>query len=119
MSVLVIAEKPSVGMSIAAVLGARERKDVCTEGNGYIVLWCVGHLVGLDAAYEYDERYGKWRREDLPIVPADWKYVIFDAKKKQFNILRSLMNRANVENLVRATDSGREGNIYPHYPSFR
>jgi DNA topoisomerase-3 len=82
-----------------------------TEGGGYIVSWCVGHLVGLADAYEYDERYGKWRREDLPIVPADWKYVIFDAKRKQFNILRSLMNRKDVDRLVCATDAGREGEL--------
>ena len=111
MSVLVMAEKPSVGMSLAAVLGARERKDGYTEGNGYIVSWCVGHLVEIADAYEYDEKYGKWRRDDLPIVPADWKTVIFEDKKKQFNILRSLMNRKDVESLVCATDAGREGEL--------
>lgn len=111
MSVLVIAEKPSVGMSLAAVLGARERKDGYTEGGGYIVSWCVGHLVGLADAYEYNEQYGKWRREDLPIVPDAWKYVIFDNKKKQYNTLRGLMNRPDVESLVCATDAGREGEL--------
>jgi len=111
MNVLVIAEKPSVGMSLAAVLGARERKDGYVEGNGYIVSWCVGHLVGLADAYEYDEKYGKWKREDLPIVPDTWKYAIFDGKKKQFNILRTLMNRPDVESLVCATDAGREGEL--------
>jgi len=111
MSVLVIAEKPSVGMSLAAVLGARERKDGYVEGNGYIVSWCVGHLVGLADAYEYNEQYGKWRREDLPIVPDAWKYTVFDGKQKQFNILRTLMNRADVESLVCATDAGREGEL--------
>ena len=115
MSVLVIAEKPSVGMSLAAVLGARERKDSYTEGNGYVVSWCVGHLVGLADAYEYDERYGKWRRDDLPIIPDSWKYVIFDDKKKQFDILRGLMNRPDVENLVCATDAGREGELIFRY----
>ena len=111
MNVLVIAEKASVGMSLAAVLGARERKDGYVEGNGYIVSWCVGHLVGLADAYEYDEKYGKWKREDLPIVPDTWKYAIFDGKKKQFNILRTLMNRPDVESLVCATDAGREGEL--------
>ena len=111
MSVLVIAEKPSVGMSLAAVLGARERKDGYVEGNSYIVSWCVGHLVGLADAYEYNEQYGKWRREDLPIVPGEWKYTVFDGKQKQFNILRTLMNRADVESLVCATDAGREGEL--------
>ena len=111
MSILVIAEKPSVGMSLAAVLGAKDRKDGYTEGNGYIVSWCVGHLVGLADAYEYNEQYGKWRREDLPIVPDDWKYTVFDSKKKQFNILRGLMNRPDVERLICATDAGREGEL--------
>jgi len=111
MSVLVIAEKPSVGMSLAAVLGARERKDGYTEGNGYIVSWCVGHLVGLADAYGYNEQYGKWRREDLPIVPEEWKYAVFKNKDKQFNILRGLMNRKDVDRLVCATDAGREGEL--------
>ena len=108
---LVIAEKPSVGMSLAAVLGAKKRKDGYIEGNGYIVSWCVGHLVGLADAYEYNEQYGKWRREDLPIVPEDWKYTVFKNKDKQFNILRGLMNRPDVESLVCATDAGREGEL--------
>jgi len=111
MSVLVIAEKPSVGMNLAAVLGAKERKDGYTEGGGYIVSWCVGHLVGLADAFEYNEQYGKWRREDLPIVPDDWKYVVFKSKEKQFNILRGLMNRADVKTFVCATDAGREGEL--------
>ena len=120
-NILVIAEKPSVGMSLAAVLGARDRKDGYVEGNGYIVSWCVGHLVGLADAYEYNEQYGKWRREDLPIIPNDiaeqtsdpdpWKFVIFKDKEKQFNILRGLMNRKDVDSLICATDSGREGEL--------
>jgi len=109
--ILVIAEKPSVGMSLAAVLGARDRKDGYIEGNGYIVSWCVGHLVGLADAYEYNEQYGKWRREDLPIIPDDWKYIVFNGKDKQFNILRGLMNRKDVASLVCATDAGREGEL--------
>ena len=111
MSILVIAEKPSVGMSLAAVLGARERKDGYIEGNSYIISWCVGHLVGLADAYDYNEQYGKWRREDLPIIPDEWKYIVFKGKDKQFSILRSLMNRKDVESLVCATDAGREGEL--------
>jgi len=111
MSVLVISEKPSVGASLATVLGAKDRKDGYTEGNGYIVSWCVGHLVGLADAYEYDERFGKWRREDLPIIPDVWKYLIFDGKKKQYDILRGLMNRPDVDRLICATDAGREGEL--------
>ena len=71
---LVIAEKPSVAMALASVLGARTRKDGYVEGNGYIVSWCVGHLVGLCDASEYDEKYKKWRYDDLPIVPECWKH---------------------------------------------
>ena len=108
---LIIAEKPSVGMSIAAVLGAKERKDGYIEGNGYIVSWCVGHLVGLADAQEYNEKFNKWRREDLPIIPDTWKHAIFDSKKKQFETLRSLMNRKDVTSLVCATDAGREGEL--------
>ena len=73
---LVIAEKPSVAMALASVLGARTRKDGYVEGNGYIVSWCVGHLVGLCDASEYDEKYKKWRYEDLPIVPKCWKHKV-------------------------------------------
>jgi len=108
---LVIAEKPSVGVSLAAVLGAKERKDGYMQGNGYIVSWCVGHLVGLADAGTYDERYAKWKREDLPILPSEWKYVLAPDKKKQFDILRELMNRPDVESLVCATDAGREGEL--------
>ena len=81
---LVIAEKPSVAMALASVLGARTRKDGYVEGNGYIVSWCVGHLVGLCDASEYDEKYKKWRYEDLPIVPECWKHKILEGTKKQF-----------------------------------
>ena len=108
---LIITEKPSMGMSLASALGARERKDGYIEGNGYIVSWCIGHLVGLADAYEYNEQYGKWRQDDLPIIPEAWKYVVFESKKQQFNILRNLMNRSDVESLVCATDAGREGEL--------
>lgn len=109
--ILVIAEKPSVGQSLAAVLGATERKDGYIQGSGYIVSWCIGHLVGLAAAHAYDERYSKWRYEDLPIIPQEWQYTVAADKKKQFATLRELMNRADVESLVCATDAGREGEL--------
>jgi len=102
--------KPSVGMSIAAVLGATERKDGYTEGSGYIVSWCVGHLAGLADASVYGD-YGKWRQEDLPILPTEWKTTVTADKQKQFNILRGLMSRDDVESLVCATDAGREGEL--------
>ncbi len=108
---LIIAEKPSVGANIAAVLGATEKKDGYIQGAGYIVSWCIGHLAGLAAAHAYDERYSKWRQEDLPILPGDWQYTVTADKKKQFAILRELMNRRDVESLVCATDAGREGEL--------
>lgn len=108
---LIIAEKPSVGAAIAAVMGATERKDGYIQGGGYIVSWCIGHLVGLAPAHDYDERYSKWRQEDLPILPGDWQYTVAADKKKRFATLRELMNRADVESLVCATDAGREGEL--------
>lgn len=108
---LIIAEKPSVGQSLAAVLGATERKDGYIQGGGYIVSWCIGHLVGLAAAHAYDERYSKWRQEDLPIMPQEWQYTVAADKKKQFSTLRELMHREDVESLVCATDAGREGEL--------
>lgn len=108
---LVIAEKPSVGMNIAAVLGATERKDGYMQGAGYIVSWCVGHLVGLAAADVYNEKYSKWRKEDLPILPEEWQYSIAADKQKQFKTLQELMSRKDVDSLVCATDAGREGEL--------
>ena len=106
---LVIAEKPSVAQSIAKIIGATERKDGYMEGNGYLVSWCVGHLIELAQPQTYDEKYEKWRYEDLPILPTDWKYQITAATKKQYGILKELMNRSDVESIVEATDAGREG----------
>lgn len=108
---LVIAEKPSVAQSIAKVIGAYERKDGYVEGSGYIVSWCVGHLVGLAQADAYDEKYKKWNYADLPIIPKQWKYVVGQATKKQFSILKDLMKRDDVTELIEATDAGREGEL--------
>lgn len=108
---LVIAEKPSVAQSLAAVLGARKRGQGYLEGNGYLVSWCVGHLVGLAAADAYDPKYSKWCYEDLPIIPEKWKYAVAPDKKEQYEALVSLMNRPDVESLVCATDAGREGEL--------
>ena len=102
---LVIAEKPSVAMALASVLGARTRKDGYVEGNGYIVSWCVGHLVGLCDASEYDEKYKKWRYDDLPIVPECWKHKILEGTKKQFGILKKLMRDSKVDEVICATDA--------------
>ena len=109
--ILVIAEKPSVAQSIAKVLGATSRRDGYLEGNNYIVSWCVGHLVELADAASYDERYAKWRYEDLPIVPEEWLYEIPKDKEKQFRVLRDLMQDRRVTELVCATDAGREGEL--------
>lgn len=108
---LVIAEKPSVALAIAKVIGATEKKDGYLEGNGYLVSWCVGHLVELAEPESYDEKYAKWKHEDLPIFPAEWKYQISMQTKKQFEILKKLMHRKDVKSLVEATDAGREGEL--------
>ncbi len=108
---LVIAEKPSVAQSIAKVIGADKREDGYLEGNGYIVSWCVGHLVELASPESYDEKYEKWRYEDLPILPSEWNYQIAEATRKQFGILKKLMEREDVTGLVEATDAGREGEL--------
>lgn len=109
---LVIAEKPSVAMALASVIGARTRKDGYVEGNGYLVSWCVGHLVGLCDASEYDEKYKKWRYEDLPIVPECWKHRVLEGTKKQFGILKKLMLDSKVDEVICATDlEQREGRI--------
>ena len=108
---LIIAEKPSVARSIAGVIGADKKQDGYMEGNGYLVSWCIGHLVSLADAGTYDERFKKWRYDDLPILPQEWQYIIPDDKKKQFDTLRSLMERPDVTGLVCATDAGREGEL--------
>ena len=108
---LVIAEKPSVAMALAKVVGARERKDGYVEGKEYLVSWCVGHLVAFCDASEYDERYKKWRYEDLPIIPEEWKRKVLDGTKKQFQILKKLMNSKEVDEVICATDAGREGEL--------
>ena len=108
---LVLAEKPSVAQSIAKVLGVNNHEDGYLEGNGYIVSWCVGHLVELAQPEDYDEKYSKWRYSDLPIFPTDWKYEVSSATKKQFGVLKKLMARDDVTSLVCATDAGREGEL--------
>lgn len=108
---LVIAEKPSVGMSIAKVLNAFDKHDGYVEGSNYIVSWCIGHLVTLADASAYGDKYRIWRKDDLPIIPDDWKYTVIPATKKQFDILEELMHRADVDDVVCATDAGREGEL--------
>ena len=108
---LVLAEKPSVAMSLSKVIGADQRGDGYMEGNGYLVSWCVGHLVELSQPEAYDEKYAKWRYDDLPILPEHWQYQVSASTKKQFGILKKLMQRKDVESLICATDAGREGEL--------
>ena len=108
---LVIAEKPSVAQSIAKVLGAVARKEGHVEGSGWLVSWCVGHLAGLAEPEVYNPAYDKWRKEDLPIVPENWRFTIGKDKRKQFDVLRTLLRREDVCEVVNACDAGREGEL--------
>ena len=108
---LVIAEKPSVARSIATVIGADEKQNGYWRGGGYLVSWCIGHLVSFAEAGQYDEKYCKWKYEDLPILPQPWQFIVPDEKKQQFEIVRSLLNRPDVDSVTAATDAGREGEL--------
>lgn len=114
---LVIAEKPSVGNSIAKVIGAnRHRGEGFTEGNGYIVSWCYGHLVSLASPEEYDKRYEKpWKFENLPILPEEFKWTIAESTASQYENLKTLMERPDVDEIICATDAGREGECVFRY----
>ncbi|HFZ7084460.1 TPA: DNA topoisomerase 3 [Streptococcus agalactiae] len=107
--ILVIAEKPSVAISIAKVIGATKKKDGYYEGNGYKVSWCVGHLIQMANPDAYDEKYAKWNISDLPIIPKEYKFEVAKATKKQFNILKKLMNDKEIDTVINACDAGREG----------
>ena len=108
---LVITEKPSVARSIATVIGADEKQNGYWQGGGYLVSWCIGHLVSFAEAGQYDEKYCKWKYEDLPILPQPWQFIVPDEKKQQFEIVRSLFNRPDVDSVTAATDAGREGEL--------
>ena len=109
--ILIVAEKPSVAATIAAALGAKEKKEGYIAGNGYLVSWCVGHLVQLAEAAAYGEQYKKWSYDSLPILPQKWQYTVAADKGKQFKILKDLMHRADVSEVVNACDAGREGEL--------
>ena len=109
--ILIIAEKPSMAATIAAALGAKEKKDGYIAGSGYLVSWCVGHLVQLAEAAAYGEQYKKWSYDSLPILPQKWQYAVASDKGKQFKILKDLMHRADVSEVVNACDAGREGEL--------
>ena len=108
---LVITEKPSVAQAYAKILGAASRNDGYLEGCGYLVSWCVGHLVELAPPNVYNEKYVKWSVADLPILPEKWQYLVSASTKKQFGILKKLMHREDVESIVCAADAGREGEL--------
>ena len=108
---LVIAEKPSVAQTIAAALGAKKKQDGYIEGGGYLISWCVGHLVQLAEAAAYGEQYKKWSFDSLPILPEEWQYAVDPDKGKQFKTLKELMHRADVSEVVNACDAGREGEL--------
>ena len=108
---LIIAEKPSVAQTIAAALGVKEKKDGYIEGGGYLISWCVGHLVQLAEAAAYGEQYKKWSFDSLPILPEEWQYAVDPDKGKQFATLKELMHRTDVSEVVNACDAGREGEL--------
>ena len=108
---LVVAEKPSVALSIAKVIGAKNKKDGYYEGNRYRVSWCVGHLIEMSYPEKYDEKYKKWRMEDLPFLPQTYKYAVIPSVKEQYEIVHGLMNSAEVDTILYAGDSGREGEV--------
>ena len=108
---LVIAEKPSVARSIAAVIGATDRQEGYLQGNGYLVSWCIGHLVSFADAGMYDERFKKWRYEDLPIIPESWRLTVPPDKRERFDTLRTLLRSEEVSEVINACDAGREGEL--------
>ena len=111
MSVLIICEKPSVAKTVALALGAAEQKDGYLSGDGLLVSWCIGHLISMADAGSYDERYKKWRYEDLPILPQTWKYAPTPGKEKQLAVLKELLHRSDVSEVVNGCDAGREGEL--------
>ena len=108
---LVIAEKPSVAQSIAKVLGCTDKQDGYLSGGGYLVSWCVGHLVELAEPETYDSKYETWKKEDLPIIPDVFQYQVTAATRKQFKVLKDLLHRDDVDCVTNACDAGREGEL--------
>ena len=108
---LVIAEKPSVAQSIAKVLGCTDKQDGYLSGGGYLVSWCVGHLVELAEPETYDSKYETWKKEDLPIIPDEFQYQVASATRKQFKVLKELLHRDDVSCVTNACDAGREGEL--------
>ena len=109
---LILAEKPSVGRDIARVFNCNKNVNGGLEGNKYIVTWALGHLVTLADPEKYDKHYQKWDINDLPIIPSKMQLVVIKQTTKQYNAVKNLMNRNDVNNIVIATDAGREGECY-------
>ena len=109
---LVIAEKPSVGAAIAAVMGANEKRSGYFEGGGYLVSWCIGHLISLADAATYNEQFRKWKYDDLPIVPQEWQFIVASGKEQQFSILKDLMHRSDVTEIIKLATAGARGNSF-------
>ena len=106
---LIVTEKPSVAKDIARVLNVKQSRDGYMQGEKYIITWCVGHLIQLAYPEEYDPKYKSWNINDLPIFPRQFKYAVNESTKKQYEIVKALMNRDDVDELICATDAGREG----------
>ena len=116
MSILIIGEKPNVGRAISSVIGANNTQKGYTEGNGYIVSWCVGHLVGLKYPNDYGNGWDqKWSFSQLPMIPEKWQFRVTDSTKAQYELLKNLMNRVDVSEIVCATDADREGECIFRY----
>ena len=116
MSILVIGEKPSVSKELAKVLGADKKGNGFIEGNGYIVSWCFGHLVGLKYPNDYSEKWAdKWSFDQLPMIPSEWKFSIAKNTKAQYDILKDLMSRSDISEIICATDADREGEAIFRY----
>jgi DNA topoisomerase III len=111
MTVAVVAEKPSVGRDLANVLGATRRGDGTLSGNGYVVTWAIGHLVGLAEPEGVRPEWKRWRREDLPMLPERWPLTVFESTRDQFEVVRRVLNAPDVESVICATDAGREGEL--------
>ena len=111
MTIAVVAEKPSVGRDLANVLGATRRGDGMLSGNGYVVTWAIGHLVGLAEPEGIRPEWKRWRREDLPMLPERWPLAVFEATRPQFEVVRRVLNAPDVESVICATDAGREGEL--------
>jgi len=115
MTIAVVAEKPSVARDIARVLSAGTRGEGCLKGNGYVVTWAVGHLVGLPQPHEIDSRWKAWKAETLPMIPLDWPLSVMSSTQKQFKAVKKIINARNVRKVICATDAGREGELIFRY----